>query len=177
MEPGAKRYTNPLWGILWSTVIPLIMITVGLALLPQWVSLVFSLVSALIQRRPPDGAVLRFLPAPWAFLVLGLTLLTLYTEVIVTKEGMKVRVFIIKWVLIPWEDVLGLTVTPIPGGNDPKLWRFVRVRRLTPFHRLASLFYLTGPDPVLIINRHMSGYEELVRVIAEHLQEAREAAH
>jgi hypothetical protein len=171
MDPGGKRYAYPLWAILSSTVVPLVLIIVGFALLPQWANLVFSLVSALVRRRPPAIASFQSLAAPWVFLLLGLNLLTLHTEVVVTKEGMKVRVFIIKWVLIPWEDVLGLTVSPLPGGNDPKLWRFVRVRKLTPFHRLDSLCYLTGPDPVLIINRHMSGYEELVQVIAEHLQE------
>ena len=53
------------------------------------------------------------------------------TEVIVTERGMRVRVFVFRWVFIPWEDVLGVTVPPIRGGNGPKLWRFVRVPRLT----------------------------------------------
>jgi len=82
---------------------------------------------------------------------------------------MRVRVFIFKWVFIPWEDVLGITVTPIPGGNDPNLWRFIRVRRLTLFHRLSSICYCTGIKPVLIINKHIENYEELIRTIEEHV--------
>ena len=174
MEASAERYTYPLWASLWSAVTPLVAVAFGLALLPRWIKSVPLLVAGLVQGRPPDSAVLWSLPAPWVALVLGLTLLTLHCEVIVTKQGMKVRIFIIKWTFIPWKNVLGLTASPLPGGNDPKLWRFVRVRKLTPFHRLASVCYLTGIDPVLVINRHMRGYEELVQVISEHLHQPSE---
>jgi hypothetical protein len=94
---------------------------------------------------------------------------TLYTEVVASDEGMKVRVLIFKWMFVPWEDVLGITITPLPGGNDPNLWRFVQVRKLTLFHRVAGLAYYTGLYPVLIINKHIEDYEELIRIIEEHI--------
>jgi hypothetical protein len=80
-----------------------------------------------------------------------------------------VRVHVFMWVFVPWEDVLGLTVTPIPGGNDPRLWQFIRVRTLTIFHTLASICYLTGRNPIIIVNKHMRGYDELMATISEHV--------
>lgn len=176
MERTEKRYKYPLWGVLSSTVPPLIAIFAGLVLLPRWIIILFNVLLGLLQGHQPAGDELKYLGGAWIPIFLGCTLLTLYTEVVVTEEGMKVRVFIFKWVFIPWEDVLDITVTPIPGCNDPNLWRFVRVRRLTFFHRLASICYLTGLKPVLIINKHMEGYEELIRTIEEHVAKQRSAA-
>lgn len=176
MERGEKRYKYPLWGILSSTVPPSIFIITGLALLPRWIRTVITVASALVQRYPPARNDLWFLAAPWILFFIGMSLLTLYTEVIVTEAGMKVRVFIFKWVFIPWEDVLEITVTPLPGYSDPNLWRFIRVRKLTLFHRLDSICYLTGLKPVLIINKHMEGYEELIRIVEEHVAKERSAS-
>lgn len=176
MENGEKRYKYPLWGVLSSTVPPSIAVFFGLVLLPRWVETLFAVLSSLLRGYQPKGEDLKYLGVAWIPLIIGCTLLTLYTEVIVTEAGMKVRVFIFKWVFIPWEDVLGITVTPIPGGNDPNLWCFIRVRRLTFFHRLASICYLTGLQPVLIIGKQIEGYEELMQIIEAHVAKQQSAA-
>lgn len=176
MERREKRYKYPLWGILSSIVPSSIAILIGLALLLRWVGTIFTVLSDLVGGYPPASGDLQFLATAWMPFVIGGTLLTLYTEVIVTDDGMKVRVFIFKWVFIPWEDVLGVTVPPIPGGNDPSLWRFIRVRKLTLFHRLSSICYCTGIKPVLIVNKHIEGYEELIRTIEEHVEQRRSAS-
>jgi len=154
----------------------LVAILAGLVLLPRWITTLFSVLLGLLQGCRPGGDELKYLGVAWMPLVIGCTLLTLYTEVIVGKEGMKVRVFIFKWIFIPWQDVLDVTVPPIPGGNDPNLWRFIRVRRLTFFHRLVSICYLTGLKPVLIIGKQIEGYEELIQTIEEHVAKKQSAA-
>ena len=98
-------------------------------------------------------------------------MITQYTEIGVTDTGMKVRVFVFWWVFIPWEDVLGVTVPPLPVYNDPRLMRLIRVRKLTLFHRLASICYATGPQPILIVNKHMADYEELIQTIEDHVKQ------
>lgn len=86
---------------------------------------------------------------------------------------MRVRVFLFFWTLVPWKDVLGITVTPIPGYSDPSRMRFVQVRRLTLFHRILSISCLTGIHPVLFINNYIGDYEGLVEVIEEHIEQNR----
>lgn len=127
--------------------------------------------SGLIRGIPPSGEDILSLVGPLVALAFGGILSTLYTEVIVTDVGIRARVCILKWVFIPWENVLGVTVPPIPGFDDPNLWRFVRVKKLTIFHRLVSMSYLTGWEPVLIINSHIEGYEELIRAIEEQMRQ------
>lgn len=176
MGSEQKRYKYPLCGVLLSTVPPSVVVLFGLVLLLRWVETLLVALSGLLRGYQPRGEDLKYLGVAWIPLIIGCTLLTFYTEVIVAEAGMKVRVLIFKWVFIPWEDVLAITVTPIPGGNDPNLWRFIRVKRLTLFHRLLSICYLTGLQPVLIIGKQMEGYEELIQIIEEHVAKRRSAA-
>lgn len=176
IEYEGKRYKYPLWVVLSYAVPLLVLISAGAALLLRWIGTVFTVLFALMQGHPPAGEDLQFAligwMGPWICVILAGVDLARYTEVIVSAAGMRVRVYFFKWVFIPWEDVLGITVTPIPGGNIPTLWRFVQVRRLTCFHRLASMAFLTGPWPVLVIGRDLSDYGELVQIIEEHVQRA-----
>lgn len=174
MEYKEKRYKYPLW-VLLSCAVPLsILILAGVALLLRWIGMVFTVLFVLMQGHTPAGQDLEFVAigwiGPWICFMLGGLDLARYTEVIVTATGMRVRVYFFKWVFIPWEDVLGITVTPIL--NIPTLGRFVQVRRLTYFHRLASMAFLTGPQPVLIIGNDLSDYVELVQIIEEQVRKA-----
>ena len=137
----------------------------------MWLGAVLGMLPESWWGNRPIGDYVGLLLGSLIFLVIGGTLLTLYTEVIVTEDGLKVRVLVFKWVFIPWAEVLGITVTPLPGANSPSLWRFIQVKRLTIFHRLTSSCYLTGLNPVIIINKNLRGYEELVQVIEKHLEQ------
>lgn len=152
-----KRYKYSLPVIFSSTVPPMILILIGVALLGLWVGTIFGVVPSVIQGYRVSEK-LGLLVGGCIFILLGGTLLTLYTEIVVTEGGINARVFIFKWVFIPWEDVLGVTTPPLPSYNDPSLWCFVQVRRLTFFHRLISRAYNTGSEPVLIINRHIEDW-------------------
>lgn len=168
------RYRYPLWATLWSTVPPSLCFLIGLAVLPRWVKTVFTLLYDLARGYTSESQDIQFAGTAWIPLVLGGILLTLYTEVIVSDDGIKARVFVFKWVFIPWNDVLDVIATPLlgyAGYADSQLWCFVRVRKLTPFHRLASACYLTGLEPVLIINMHIEGYEELIQIIKDHVEQ------
>jgi hypothetical protein len=170
MEHEAKRYKYPLWANLSSTVPSLLSICIGLALLLLGIGMLFNMLPDIGQGYPVVVEALGLLVAGCVFLIGGATVLTLYTEVIVTTRGIKVRVFIFRWIFIPWEDILDVTVPSIPVYNDPNLWCFIRVRKLTLFHRLVSLNWRTGSDPVLIISKYMDGYRELIKIIEEHVE-------
>lgn len=169
MEHEAKRYKYPLWGSLSSTVPPLLFIFIGFALLLLGMGTLFDVLPD-IGQYPSTSSAIGLLVGGWVPLILGAMLLTLHTEVIVTTRGIKVRVFIFRWIFIPWEDILDVTVPSIPVYNDPNLWCFIRVRKLTLFHRLVSLNWRTGSDPVLIISKYMDGYRELIKIIEEHVE-------
>jgi len=172
-EHSIQRYKYPLWATLSSIVPSLALFLIGFATLPRGVQAAVSMFTSLIRGGSLSGEDLLSLAGPLVALAFGGVLSTLYTEVIVTNSGMKVRVYIFKWAFIPWKDVLGVTVPPIPGCNDPNLWCFVRVNRLTLFHRLASISYKTGSKPVLIINKYIEGYGELIKRIEEHVEQGK----
>ena len=176
MTHSKTRYRLPLWTTLASTVPALFFLVLGLALLPRWVWTICTAVWALVSGNLLARELFEFMLVGWIPFMMGATLLSLYTEFDIADEGMRVRVFAFKWVFIPWEDVLGLTLPRIPGGNDPRLWHFVRVRKLTPFHRLLSLSYQMGADPVLPIHRRIENYEMLVQIIEEHIEQNRRLA-
>jgi len=171
MENKMQRYRYSLPVALWSAGIHSIFVLTGIAVLPKWVRTVFSVLSTLLSHAVPGQEELGFLWAPWVSILVGATLLSLYTEVIVTEKGMRARVLLFFWKFIPWKDVLGITVTPIPGSSDPSRMRCVQVRRLTFFHRILGICYLAGIHPVLFINKHIEDYEGLVEVIEEHIEQ------
>lgn len=171
MEVETQRHKYPLGAVLWSVVMPSIIVLVGFVQMPRGITAIAGVGSGLLKGKPPARADLWSIVAPWMDLLLGGILLSLYTEVITSAKGMKVRVFVFAWVFVPWEDVLGVVVPALPGANAPRRWHFVQVRRLTFFHRLLGMMYLTGSKPVVVINRSIDGYEELLRVIEERIEQ------
>jgi hypothetical protein len=169
MKSETKRYKYPLQiSLLW-TVFPLIGLSVGLVLWLCGTMTIFAELFDLAGRYPTAGEGLGLLVGGCAFVIGAGTVSTLHTEIIVTNKGMKARVLIIGWVFIPWEDILDIGVVPMPRYNDPSTWRYIRAKKLTCFHRLASLSYGTGTDPVLIIYKRLDGYKELLQTIEEHV--------
>jgi hypothetical protein len=174
MKLTAKRHKYPLWVTLSYIVPSLFLILLGFALLLSWVGAIFGVLPDEHWGPRPLSDYVALLVVGILTVFSGGLLLTLYTEVIVTDRGIMAKVLIFRWVLIPWEDVMGITVTPL--HNDPDLWRFIRVRKLTFFHRFASLCYNTGSDPVLIVSSSMDSYEELMQIIEEHVEQNRIAS-
>ncbi len=84
-------------------------------------------------------------------------------------EGMWVRVFVLKWFFIPWEDISGITRPTVAYSSIPQLWYFIQVRKLTIFHKLLGITYRTGPEPVLVIYERMEDCQELIEIIEEHI--------
>ena len=173
-----ERYRYGLWDTLWSAGIPSILALSTLAWIPPSIAAVGRIATGLFGGRLPSGDDLWLLAAPWIVILASGTALCLYTELIVIEKGIKAHIFLFFWVLIPWEDVLGLAVLPpvfAAHTHDPYMLHLVRVKRLTVFHRLISRAYLTGPDPVLIITKKIKGYWTLIETIEAHLAQDRPA--
>ena len=93
MTEPTRRYSYPLWGVVSSTAVPLGFTIAGVALLPHSAVPLRSVILALQRGQTPQVTDLRGLLGPWVFILAGLALLRLYTEIIVTTTGLKVRVY------------------------------------------------------------------------------------
>lgn len=169
MKP--RRYVYPLWATLAATVPPGIFLLMGIALLPRWVKTVWVITSQCAQGLWPSPEDLWWVLGIWIPILIGCTLLAMHTaEVEICEQGMRVRIFILKRVFIPWQDILDVRPPPLPGYSDPSLWVFIQVRKLTIFHRLLGMAYLMGPQPVLVVNRYLKGYDEFLSALREHIK-------
>lgn len=165
-----KKYAYPLWVTLLATVPPGVFLMIGIVLLPQWARTVWVVLCQCAQGIRPSLGDLQLILGAWIPLVIGLVFLAMYTaEIEVYEQGIQVRIFVFKRVFIPWQDILDIRTPNLPGYNDPSLWIFIQVRKLTIFHRLVGIAYLMGPRPVLMINRHLRGYNEIVSLLRERI--------
>jgi hypothetical protein len=174
-----ERYSYPLWLTLLTIVPPSVFFLMGLVWPFLWLGAVLGLLPHGMQTVSEYIGGLLFGSIPC---LLGGTLLTYHTEIVVTDRGLKARIFIFKWVFIPWEDVLGVIVPPIAiqygamwGADALRFMRAIRVRRLTLFHRLMSLSQRTGWQPVLIVNYRLRGYDELLQTIEDRVSASQAA--
>jgi hypothetical protein len=153
----------------WALIIPcLSLLLIGIALLPRGIKATLSIFLESTKEYPTKDAIL-FIIGPCLVLYGAGVISTLYTEIIITDLGMKVRILIFKWRFIPWQDVLGIS-PPVLGGSY-NVWRLIIVRQLTLFHRIVSLVYRTDFKPVLLICSQIQGYNELIRTIEEHVED------
>ncbi len=169
MKLKTRKYKYSPWFDLSVIAPSLIGLFVGLILWLCGMTAILAELFDLSRQYLTASEGLGFLVAGSIFAVSAGVVLTLHTEIVVTDEGMKIRVLIVKWMFIPWKDVLSVGVVPILGYYDPGSWYYIRVKKLTCFHQLASLSYGIGTDPVLIIYKYLDGYEDLVRIIKEHI--------
>jgi hypothetical protein len=97
-------------------------------------------------------------------------MLNLATEVCVGDQGFYIRVFVIKRVFVPWEDLLDLRLSLRFDRNKEMVW-VVQVRRLTLWHRFVGLSHGTGWTPSFVITSDMDGYRELRKTLESHLEQ------
>jgi hypothetical protein len=167
MKRQGKRYSYSSKFTLLSIVGPAPIFLVGLVTLPYWAWTILSTLFKLTRGYMPTDETLRVLAVAWTPFLLGSFFLNQYTEIIVADQGMWVRVFLLKWVFVPWEDVLNITTTP--STYLPALLHLIQVRKLTVFHRLISITYRAGSKPSIVINGHMRNYQELLETIEKHI--------
>lgn len=166
----SSKYVYPFWVTLLATVPPGVFCVTGMVLLPKWARTVWVVLYQCAQGIQPSPEDLRLILGAWIPLVIGLVLLAMHTsEIEVHEDGIQVHIFVFKQVFIPWQDILNVRTPNLPGYRDPSLWTFIQVRKLTIFHRLVGIVYLMGPQPVLMINRHLKGYDELISLLKERI--------
>lgn len=166
----SSKYVYPFWVTLLATIPPGVFLVTGIVLLPQWARTVWVVLYQCAQGIWPSPGDLRLILGAWIPLVIGLVFLAMHTaEIEVHEQGIQVRIFIFKQVFIPWQDILDIRAPNLPGYSDPSLWTFIQVRKLTIFHRLVGIAYLMGPRPVLMINRYLRGYDEIVSLLRERI--------
>lgn len=91
--------------------------------------------------------------------------LATYNEIQITDKTLRVRIFIFFWRDISWNDVVSLSSSPMPGASDIHRWCFIKVERLTVFHRLVSLGFWVGIKPSVVLYKQLRDYEELLNII------------
>lgn len=98
-------------------------------------------------------------------LVLTSAVLNWDPEIQVTEEGLLVQVFIVKRMLIPWRDVVGLRPTVLSGLR----MQLLVVRKLTLIHRILGLSFGLTWHPCIPIRGNIGGYDDLTSQINLHL--------
>ena len=86
--------------------------------------------------------------------------------IIVTPEGLKVQIFLFwfRWVFIPWDEVVNVVKSPIPGAGLSSV-TVVQVKKLSLLHRFIGFIHIRNFSPRIIINSYIKDYEELIEVI------------
>ncbi len=86
------------------------------------------------------------------------------------EDGLRIQSFGFHWVWVRWSDIVGLDESSSVLG--PRIQgTLVRARGLTVFHRLIALSYGSGITPAFIVSEGLDGYEDLVGIIREKLDE------
>jgi hypothetical protein len=85
-----------------------------------------------------------------------------YSEILSDNEGLHIEFFHIPFV-IPWEDVIERK----PLFNLFKKHQVIRVRSITPIHRIVGLIYSFTFHPCLIYSAAVNEHEELTRRVDE----------
>ena len=86
--------------------------------------------------------------------------------IIVTPEGLKVQIFLFwfRWVFIPWDEVVNVVKSPIPGAGLSSV-TVVQVKKLSLLHRFIGFIHIRNFSPRIIINSYIKDYEELIEII------------
>jgi len=172
MASSIKEFKYPLWLSLLCIMPPLFVVLVGAMLLG---SAIFGLLNILFPAAfnvPPaiSQNLLGSLVGGGIGLLLGLVSLALYTHIYTTPDGLKVKIYCVISVFVPWQDVIELRVCSLPPPyNDPNKWRTIQVKRLSIFHRLLGHSFGVGSKPIIVINSGLQGYDELIAIIESHM--------
>ena len=89
-----------------------------------------------------------------------------------------IRVWGIRWVVVPWEDVR--EIVPVDLGwfrkGQGTIWLVVLRRAPTPWHYFFGLSYLRRNVPAFVITPSLQEYEKVLSSIEGHLQGGDHAA-
>jgi hypothetical protein len=134
------------------------------------VGLIAYLYLLLVGRRSVGAEVATLFGSILFLLTFLPMMVNTHTEIQVREEGLLARVFVFCfiWKLIPWEDIIKITKSPRPDRWWKGTW-IVQVKRLTFWHRLLSMTYLTKWQPGIVITSDLQGHEELLQIIQAQL--------
>jgi len=164
-----KEYKYPTWIRVFS-LIPLIFLLFGLSFCIDWIALNLGIINDTLFG---DNATINYdyyLQGGLVMMFMGLFFLVRTNEFQIENDGIKVSIFFLFWVFIPWEDVLEITTLKLPGYSNPNMIRVLRVRNLTIFHRLASFLYFAGLHPIMIISNQLINFEDFINTIETKLE-------
>ena len=161
------RYRSP--EIIIFRIAGIVVLLIGLALSPLPL---IELLSFLLDG-PPSSALGITVGIPIGLLFWGWGASNLFPDIATDSKGIYVRFFYIKWLFVPWENVIFFReslisfLNPFPGTRKHML---VMVKsRLTLIHWYFGLSQLSRFKPGFLISTSISGYHELARTITEHI--------
>lgn len=118
---------------------------------------------------PTDWFYYVVMPIPLFFF--GGMALNMFPDLGISAEGLHVRFFAVKWLFVPWSDVIDLSITPATAASKTPGY-VIRVRKLTIWHRMLGYFMGSGTTPGVIFASDIEGYDRLVRELRTHIEKA-----
>ena len=165
MTSGNNVFSYPVRTKTWLTIRGLFPVILGSVLVLNRLENISKTMSSWIETGIlPDIDTTRLIGYS-AFFVMGGIFLALVNDPIeLNDEGIRVKIFIFFWVLIPWNEVLAVKTTGIPFYGIDRCF-FICVKRLSIFHRLISLSYYLGLMPAIIVYNFNNNYDELLSFV------------
>ena len=167
MKPNGKIFNYPTTAKALLLFPACFSLLIGLVITPQAIEKIYLLISTVLTGSyisPKDIRIILFSFIP--FLLSGYFFAT-YTPLIINENGIEVRTFLFFPVFIPWENVLSISSPSLPLMGSSQRWSFIRVKKLTIFHRMISLSYWLGFKPTIYVSNQINNYHELVEEITQ----------
>lgn len=145
-------------------------IYLGLFLFIIWLSNVVLLMFSLVDLESSCNDFLVTGVALLLFSLLPNTSVNRYNTIQVIDDGLRIRTFFYyyRWKFVPWEDVLGVELSPWPWPWPSPTW-VIKVKKLTIWHYIQSLFLFCGLGYVIVVDPMMEDSEELLNIVREKL--------
>jgi len=164
-----KEYKYPSWHRIFDFM-PLIPLIFGILFCIDWFAMQFGLINATLFG---DNATINYgiyLQGGLLMVFMGLFFLARNNEFRIENDGIHVSLFYLFWKFIPWEDVLEIRPLNLPGYPIAYAPWILKVKRMTMFHRIASISYLAGIDPIIVIAYTLNDFDGFINTIETKLK-------
>jgi len=119
---------------------------------------------------PPDWFL--YLVSPPLLLFFAGIILNVFPDIGVSEKGLHVRFFLVKWLFIPWHEVIGLAIAPITASSKTSVY-VIQVRKLTIWHRILGFLVGSGTGSGIAFPSNIDGFKQLTEELESHLEPGR----
>jgi hypothetical protein len=160
----------PFWQKLWVSVLVLPFGLAGLLVAFDIVSDLIVVGQGLASGATPHiqeliGEIVPLAGLAAFSLLFPFLLLSMYSDVHLSEEGIRVQVIGLWWIFVPWQDVLDIRPTVQASLLGHRRSQVVFVRKLTWLHWIIGWVLGLKPRPAFNIKGTQTGYDDAVRMI------------